>query len=168
MVTKRNRPGLVMMAGFVLMLVTGFFLTVICQTKEGSAPATELTAPTAISQALVETVDAAGGPKVSRAMALLIVGLPIIFLYRVLQWAGGLIKIPVGKAGLSLLSVFLAIILGSEAAWKNRVLASGVPPDVAKDQKTTLLKKLGKDHPLVSAELKKVTDEMYNRSPRFG
>jgi len=152
---KKQRSFLL---GVVLVFTTALLFSLFAQ-----VPDNPVSAPTPISQALVEAVDKAGGSWIDWSMALLIVGLPIIALYRVLQWFGGRVKVPVGTVGCRIISAALALLLGSEAAWKNRVLSRDAPPAAARDEKAALLSKLRKDNPLVSSELKKITDEMFGR-----
>lgn len=180
MVVKRVNGFKVALGGLMLVWVflfvagvAGFFRAdaggteqAIGQTVEQSAEqAVEQAAeaPTVFTQTLVNIVDAAGGDWIGASLALFIIGLSVIGLYRFLSWAGGKMKTPVGTQWANILQKILAVVLGSEAEWKNRVMAPGAPPGAEKAEKLKVLKKLSKDHPLVSKEIKGVVDEMFTR-----
>ncbi len=120
-------------------------------------------APTKIAGHIIDAVDEAGGSWISKTLAVFIVGLPILALYRFLQWMGNRSKIPVGTAGCKIVAGFIGLLLGSEAAWQNRVMSPRAPPDAVKREKQKVLNKLGKEHPLVNAEIKKIVNELYQK-----
>lgn len=120
-------------------------------------------APTKIAGHIIDAVDEAGGSWISKAFAVFIVGLPILALYRFLQWMGNRTKVPVGTAGCKIVAGLMGLVLGSESAWQNRVMSPRAPPDAVKREKQKVLNKLGKEHPLVNAEIKKIINELYQK-----
>lgn len=128
----------------------------------------QVQAPTVFTQSLVNAIDAAGGDWINASLALLIIGLPIIALYRILAWAAGKMKKPVGTLWTNILVKILSVIVGSEMEWKNRILAKHAPPGTEKAERLKVLKKLSKDHPLVSDEIKGIVDNMTKHDRAMG
>jgi hypothetical protein len=111
---------------------------------------------TAASKAVLRVIDRIAGQWVSPKFALIAFGIVLLALYRVLQAGVGRLRTPVGTFGSNMLAWVMGLIFGSEAAWKRRVLAAGTKTVNAQKAREQLLKKLGKDHPLVSDEIEEI------------
>ena len=119
---------------------------------------TAIAAPTQIVQSLVDAITKGSGGAVTANMALTLLAVLMIAVYRVLQWVAGKSKTPMGTMGTNALAGLIALLFGNEAAWKNRVLARGAPKYAAREAKLNLLDKLRKDQPLLWKELNTVRD----------
>lgn len=122
-------------------------------------------APTQIVQTIVDTVVNGSGGMVSPTMALTVMGILMIGLYRLLQWVAAKSKTPVGSMGTNALAGLIALLFGSEAAWKNRVIAKGAPKYAAKEVKIKLIERLRKDHPILATDLSKLMASNLNDMP---
>lgn len=106
-----------------------------------------------LAELLVDTIASAGKEMVDRPAATAIVGVAAILLYRGLAALAARAKTPVGKPALRIGAKLLGVLLGSEAEWRNRVVAKGTSDVDAIIEKKTLLNRLSKVNPLVKDEI---------------